>query len=105
MTGGGFDANTVQGLVSGAAKSGSALPANPQGDTRLAALESALAATHDVQPAPVFSADAIPVPRPKPQSTPAAAILAEVAVPKPVLTTAKSATPQPALTRILHAKS
>lgn len=105
MTGGGFDANVVQALISNAAKPASTLPANPEGDALLAALQAAMAAPRSTDPTPMRSADAIAVPRPKPQSTPAASILAEAGAVKPATATAKIPTPPSPQTRILRSKS
>ncbi|MGH6889566.1 MAG: serine hydrolase [Rhizomicrobium sp.] len=103
MTGGGFDANVVQGMISGAAKSASALRANPQGDARLASLEAALAGSRG--PAPVRSAEVIPVPRPKPQSTPGGSVLADVVPPRPSLAASKISAPASTQPKPLRSKS
>ena len=71
MTGGGFDANVVQNLIAAAPKSNSALPDNPDANTRLASLEAELAGSSVHRSMPVTEASTeIPVPKAKPQSTP-----------------------------------
>lgn len=68
MTGGGFDANQVQDLIALAPKSGSPLPANAEGNVRLASIETELAGASVAHAAPdVESTDAsIPVPKANP---------------------------------------
>lgn len=105
MTGGGFDANVVQGLISGAPKSATALPANAQASARLAAIEAELAGPREDGPAPVSAAEVIPLPRPKPQSVPAASVLAEVAAPRSATGAAKISIPAAPQAKILHSKS
>jgi CubicO group peptidase (beta-lactamase class C family) len=104
MTGGGFDANVVQALIASAPRSNSALPANPQAQARLAAIEASLAAPGNTAPAPVFTAEAIPVPRPKPEKDPAS-VLADLTVPKTALAAVKPPAPVSPQPRVLHSKS
>lgn len=105
MTGGGFDANEVQNLITPAPKSNSELPPNAAANARLASLETELAGLPAERPSPAMTdSSEIPTPKSKPTpplrsqtlvaraATPAAELL-PLPKPKPARLKLSSATP------------
>ena len=105
MTGGGFDANEVQNLITPAPKSNSQLPPNMASNARLASLEAELAGLPAERPSPVTTASSdIPTPKAKPtpplhsqtlvaQAAPLAVELVPLPKPKPARLELSSAAP------------